>query len=172
MSPAFPIRSKAGLGTLVLVGLLTLAAPASALSPKTGSYAGPTSQTGQQMDFSVVKLGAGRTATRDVTNLEINSTLVSCSGPQGTQTITSPLNKGGDFKISKAGKFKFHGPITINQGTTPVAQGTGTILGDFKSAHKVAGSFQFSWDFNSSAPSGLQGAHCDTGNLTYTATKQ
>src|ERR1700704_2338004 len=123
MSPASPIRSKAGLGTLVLVGLLTLAAPASALAPKTGSYAGPTSQTGQEMDFTVIKVGAGK----DVTNLAINSTLVSCSGPQGTQTITSPLNKGGDFKISKNGKFKFHGSITINQNTTPVAQGTGTI---------------------------------------------
>jgi hypothetical protein len=167
---------RARAGTLLLIaGLIAAAflAAASALAaPRTGSYSGSTSQPGQQMDFTVVKVGSGKTATRDATNLEIKSALVSCSGPQGTQTVSSPLEKGGDYKISKQGKFKFHGKITIKNGTTPLAQGIGTIKGDFKSSHKVDGSFQFTWNFNNNAPAGLQGAHCDTGLLTYTATRQ
>jgi hypothetical protein len=146
---------------LVAIGA---AATAIALTPKTGSYSGPTSQAGQVIDFTVSKVGAGH----DVTLLEMNQVLVDCTGSSGTQHITAPLNKGGDFPI-KNGKFKFKGPITINNGTTPIARGKGKIVGTFSSSKKVAGSAQFSWHFNNHAPGSLAGSNCNSGPLTYTA---
>jgi hypothetical protein len=85
------------------------------------------------------------------------------------QVIHLTLNPAPDMAI-QAKRFGFHGTFRIDNGSVVIARHVhGTISGAFAPGGVVTGKMQFTWTFDSHAPSGFRGANCSTGPVQYTA---
>lgn len=146
----------------VAVGLIC-GASVFAATPQPGSFSGSTSQAEGKVTFTVP--AAGGTVLGFAA--EMTATCTKQDAP--TQVVEVGLTPKPSILVRENG-FSYAGPFSFYSDSKPIGSGKGTVSGSFVSDQVATGSMRFPWNFSSNAGL-LSGYHCDTGKVTFQASR-